>query len=147
MTEMARELRQSFLNEIAHSAKIGPRTFFARGDRRGDGSTVNYITVVLGLDWPTHLGKPLGPNAVFQSSEMLSLCGAIFRIKNFLESSLLERVDLLDIRAGCVRVRYRVPDAVSPYAVADAITALRDNGASYDVISVEGHVSGRALKI
>ena len=145
---MSKEVRQMFLARLAEARQNIPGIIYSSGpDRREDGARVNSITVIFCFDWPTEKGRPLSSNSLMQSANMAAVGGAIFRVKDFLERQLMEEIDVLDIRPGCVRVRFKLSDEIDIEAVDSALAALDASKDNFDVTSVAGHVLGRAVKI
>lgn len=144
---MAASARRSFIETFGQFPAIKwQQPFPATADRRSSGERVNSVTVVLNLVWPGKLGRP-SDNEAYDAIQVERLGKAVFKLKGFIERILAEDIQLLDVRNGCVRVRFRLPDEVDVETVHLAVEGVWANRELYDVVSVEGHVGGRALKV
>lgn len=123
---------------------LNPRVIYSSGtDRRPTGGRLNTITIIFGLDWPNDAAGPADDEASLPQS---AATASIFRVKDFLERRLLAQIRLLDIHAGCITVRYLLPDEVKPWSVQSAIAALNDVRDSFCVLDAKANVAGRAIK-
>ena len=103
-----------------------------------------HIKVVFDLDWPADhpIVGDLG-HKDFQHA----VGGTIFRVKGLIEQSLLQEIELYDIKVGCITVRFRVLEPVTQALMRAALARLWDTRKLYSVIDVSGHINGRALAI
>lgn len=139
--------RRAFLDTVADGLDQDPRfnkVIYQRStDRRSDGAgRVNTLTVVFNLDWPIENA----PVSLEESLPKTAVAAAIFRVQDFLERRLMAKLNLLDIHAGCVRVRYEAPQGISPWSVVSALQALQAVADSYSVMDAKAHISGRAIR-
>lgn len=139
--------RQAFLNEIARNTPRFPRMIYSAGSDRIAEGKIDTVTIVLDLDWP--MGNAPEPTAsdLLNSVEKAIVAGTIFRVKDFLERQLMAEISLLDIRAGCVRVRYRTPDGLSFNAVLAALRALMENRELFSVLEAKANIGGQAVRV
>jgi hypothetical protein len=140
---VTRETRNRFLSEIAENTTNLPGMIYAASERPAGG--VNVLTVVFGLEWPKKRGQPVDSKNLYESARLQAIASEIFRVKDFLERRLLTEVNLLDIRIGCVRVRYAIEGQIDRSSVHSAMRSLLDHRDLYSVTSVSGNVDGRAV--
>ncbi|WP_213772867.1 hypothetical protein [Bradyrhizobium sp. dw_78] len=136
--------RRSFLSEIAEHPANFARTIYSAPTRAPE--KANTITVVFDLEWPEERGKPINSRLIYESTKLKAIGSEIFRVKEFLERRLLATLDLLDIRVGCIRVRYVIREGVDRFLVRSALRSLVENKDAYSVTSVSGNVEGRAVR-
>lgn len=139
-----RDARDSFFSSLAESKTSLPGMIYSAAPARR-GEQLDTITVIFALDWPVDRGKPAPAGQLRESKELQAITSEIFRVKDFLERHLLARVRLLDVRVGCVRVRYSIEGGVDADRVADALRGLLDKRDFYSVSSASGNVGGRAV--
>jgi len=142
-----REARGIFFSRFSTPPVVYPnRIYSERSDRNDDGSRINTITVAMALHWPSEKGKPLPASCAMDDPRMTSILAAIFRVKDFLERQLMEGIELLDVRPGCVNVRFALRAETRSEDVSVALTRLDSVRSNFDVVSIAGHVNGRAIK-
>jgi hypothetical protein len=142
-----RETRQTFFSHFATAPAVYPnRIFSERSDKKPNGSRVDTITVIMRFHWPSEKGKPLPATLALDDPRMASILAAIFRVKDFLERQLMEAIELLDVRPGCVNVRFALDPGTRPEDVSVALKRLHGVRANFDVADAAAHVNGRAVK-
>ncbi|MEZ5529721.1 MAG: hypothetical protein R3E57_07270 [Porticoccaceae bacterium] len=138
--------KKDFFKSLEQSTCLKPGVVYSLGKYfKSDGSPVNTVTVRLALEWPLKKGKPLDTKYLSSSFEMAVAASEIYRVKNYLESRMGEDINVLDIRTGCINVRFSLPDDVDVSMVKQAVTSLSNNKDIYGVLCVDGNVSGRSI--
>ncbi len=138
---MDRDIRDAFISDVVTGAHVGPGLIYSSSDKR-DGQASNFITVIFNLDWPSKnpsfAQTPLQPRLDAIGSEL-------FRVKSFLERHLMCELSVLDIRTGCIWVRYAIDGGVDRGIVAGAMSALMRNKQYYSVTNVSAHIDGLSV--
>ncbi len=87
------------------------------------------------------------PHLLSDTFKLAVVGSALFRLQICIEQALHSRVQLLDIRTGCIRVRFKLPDNIDEYVVRHALTTLQDRREIYDVMHSSGHIKGKDISL
>ena len=143
MAAIVRSARRAFTETFMYgNTADGPTVYRER--RRTDLSARddNYIKVVLDARWPKGSDR-LGDESLQLKRNTVG--GSLFRVKILLEQILGEELDVIDIRTGCVTVRFRLPTAMRTLSVKRALERLWAQRDTYSVIDVMGHMDGKSV--
>jgi hypothetical protein len=138
---MDRHIRDGFISDIVTGAHLGPGLIYSSSDKR-DGQASNFITVIFNLDWPD---KNLSFAQTSLQSRLDAIGSELFRVKSFLERHLMRDLSVLDIRTGCIWVRYAIDGEVDRDVVSDAMSALMRNRQFYSVTNISAHIDGLSV--
>lgn len=139
-------MRNALISKIAESYSSRPGYIYRSGSQFESGlARPNSLSVVFSIDWPKIRGEPVATSEIRNDSRLLATIITIQRAKDFLERHMLEELHIWDIKPGCIRVRYLLPDNVSAENVREAISALLAVRDSFDVMAASAHVNGKAV--
>ncbi len=138
-----RKLRDEFVDQLVNASSPQPGKIFSAEPVEAP----CFLTVILALDWPTIKGKPLETRLLQDDLRLAAIAASVFRVKDFLERQLFQKVSVLEIKPGCVTVKFGLSGATAPEVVTSAVQNLLASAANFDVISAVGHVHGRSIKV
>lgn len=139
-------MRSALISELANSPSSRPGYIYRSSEQAESGAArPNSITVFFSVDWPRLRGQPITVSQIRENNKLMAAVVTIQRAKDYLERQLLEEIRVWDIKPGCIRVRYLLPDGISRANVGDAIRALSNLKDSFDVTDVSAHVDGREI--
>lgn len=142
---MAVGFESKFLSQLATGRPRAPGVVYSATNER-PAVIKSSITVVFGFEWPERRGRPLDGAQIFESTELISIASEIYRVLIFLQSRVGRPMSLLDIRQGCLRVRYAMGEPVEPAAVLSSLRALMRDRDLYCVSDAFAHVHGRSIE-
>lgn len=93
------------------------------------------------LHWPKAGSGPdhgLGPQTD-------AVAAVLYRTKALLEQTLMQELQVYDIVAGCLKVKYAIGDQSSESTMARAMARLLAQRELYSVTGVSGHFDGRSV--
>lgn len=143
---MGLESRRAFYTTLLEDSDQHLNTVYSRFKiAHVDGKRPNYISVNLDISWPTHKGHPISIKSISDDLRVVAAAGAIRRVQEFLERQTLQELSLIDIRTGCIALRFELIGACSRLIVLNAIKALENEARAFNVLSVSAHVDGRKV--
>lgn len=145
---MSREARINFIDKLASATETRRDMLYSSGiDKNRDGSRFNSITIIFNLEWPKNNHYTDDFSNLQNSHQKFAIATTVFRTKDYLERQLSEEISIMDIRPGCIKVRYKLSKNIRIETVYKALINLEKLKSNFYISSVNGHVNGRAVKV
>ncbi len=128
--------RQTLLKKLVENKSQFPCIAYKNSKIKVD--EIDRITVVVDSEWPLKNGQPL-PISDFQSDTARNATlNLILSIQSFLERYLMNELELVEIRTGCIKVVFCLKEGgdVSPKSFKRASELLLENYERYKATSI-----------
>jgi len=143
---MGLEARRAFYLTLLENSDPNLNFVYCRRQiTKKNGLRLNYISVIMDIAWPMHKGSPISVRDLSDDLRVAAAAGAIKRVQEFLERQTLQELSLIDIRTGCIALRFELIEKCSEWVVLSAIKALEKEANAFSVTSVSAHINGRKI--
>ncbi|WP_193170223.1 hypothetical protein [Nisaea nitritireducens] len=106
---------------------------------------IDYISVVLDVEWPSNKGGPLLFKEIEDAKEKIPIFNLIYSLKSFLERTLIAELELIEIRTGCINVVFHIKDPVPHVSLVAGLDRLLDNKERYRAFDVSARLGNRRV--
>lgn len=140
--------RESFFRIFSESDKVFPNIIYqSKSDLIECRSRKSCITIIYSLEWPTIKGNPVRYCEAKEKDSANNVISAIFRTVDFFGRQLGSDLRLVDIRTGCVRVRYLYDESVDARRLSLSLSKFSNFSSFYDATHISALLNGRSVQV